>query len=46
MEIQKKSLIDNWSLEQAGFLLDGSKDYLSVSDQLFTNYLGLNQRLT
>lgn len=40
MDIQKKSLIDNWSLEQAGFLLDGSNDYLSISDQLFTNFIG------
>ena len=40
MDIQKKSLIDNWSLEQAGFLLEGNNDYLKISDQLFTKCIG------
>lgn len=37
MNTLKKSLIDNWSLEQAGLLLDGTNDYFAMSDQLFTN---------
>jgi hypothetical protein len=36
----KKSLIDNWSLEQAGSLLDSSSDHFSLSEQEFINLLG------
>jgi len=36
----QKSLIDNWSLELAGLLLDGSEDIFSISDELFIDSLG------
>ncbi len=36
----QKSLIDNWSLEQAGILLDGNGDHLSLVEQVFINSLG------
>lgn len=36
----QKSLIDNWSLELAGLLLDGSNDLFSVSNETFVECLG------
>lgn len=36
----QKSLIDNWSLELAGLLLDGSEDIFSISDAAFIDSLG------
>lgn len=36
----QKSLIDNWSLEQAGSLLDSNSDYFSLADGDFANSLG------
>lgn len=36
----QKSLIDNWSLELAGLLLNGSEDFFSVSDEAFIDSLG------
>lgn len=36
----QKSLIDNWSLELAGVLLDGSEDLFSISDEVFIECLG------
>lgn len=36
----QKSLIDNWSLEQAGSLLDGNNDFFSISEEEFITSLG------
>ncbi|HRH50091.1 MAG TPA: hypothetical protein PLP23_15150 [Panacibacter sp.] len=36
----QKSLIDNWSLEQAGSLLDGNNDLFSISEEEFITSLG------
>lgn len=36
----QKCIIDNWSLEQAGSLLDGNGNYFAISEQDFTNSLG------
>lgn len=40
MDNIKKSLIDNWSLEQAGSLLDSNNDFFSLSEIEFINSLG------
>ena len=40
MSYSQKSLIDNWSLEQAGSLLDDGTNYSSLPDQDFINSLG------
>ena len=36
----QRSLIDNWSLEQAGSLLDSSSDFFSLPEEEFVNSLG------
>ena len=36
----QKSLIDNWSLEQAGSLLDSNNDFFSISEEEFITSLG------
>jgi hypothetical protein len=35
-----KCIIDNWSLEHAAILLDGSYDYFQSSQDLFSNHVG------
>ena len=40
MNSLQKNLIDNWSLELAGQLLDGSEDIFSISDDAFIESLG------
>ena len=40
MEINKKCIIDNWSLEHAGFLLNDSEDIHFPNDESFENNLG------
>jgi len=40
MNSLQKSLIDNWSLELAGLLLNGSEDLFSISDDAFIDSLG------
>lgn len=40
MQKIQKSLIDNWSLEQAGSLLDGYKDPLAISESEFITSMG------
>ena len=40
MDNYQKSLIDNWSLELAGSLLDGNSDFFSFSEKDFISSLG------
>lgn len=36
----RKSLVDNWSLEGAGIMLDNNSDYFSLTNEIFSNCLG------
>lgn len=40
MDQERKSLVDNWSLERAGMVLDNNSDYFSLNNEMFTNCLG------